>query len=113
MLGPGGEVPSALVFRALDEADGFIGGDEAEAACDDFFAADVGDLGGGGRAVAIEPLRLLLAGGNLAGEGDLEGALAEGEGHGVGAAVGEGLGGEAVEGVNLPIEVFLNADHAG
>ncbi len=74
------------------------------------------DLRDGGGVVTLEPLVACLACGDAAGKDDLEGALAEGDFGDVGV-VGvfgdaEVLEVEVVKGVNLPVQLLLEGDHA-
>ena len=119
--------PAALVLRLLDEGEVGVRGDGGDPALDEGAVGRGparGDLGDRRRAVPLEPLRLDLARGHRPREDDLEGPLAESDlGDGVegGGVVGGVAGGErqvdagveeAVERVDLEVELFLESDLA-
>ena len=126
MLVPGLGVPAALVFGLLDEADGRVVGDAAEAALDQLpirggpMARDFRD---GRGAVPFKPGALRFARGHAPRQHDLEGPLAQldalrrngvhrgalRQAHGGGAAFCRALH-EAEGFVDLPIQLLLPGD---
>jgi hypothetical protein len=117
LLLPGRVVPASLVLGLLDEGDirvALDGGDAAQ-------GERVVGLGRGRRAVPVEPggVQVLVA--HPAGQDDLEGAMAEfhvgaslwlacgfGQASGLPPLVVE----QTIETVALPVEVFLQGEHA-
>ena len=98
----------------LDEPDVGVGLDQRDPPLDDVavVGGPVGrDLGDRRRAVPLEPRRLGLAGRDLAGEDDLERALAERDRRRRLAEDREIVGDQAVRAEHLPIELLLQRDH--